>query len=145
MDKLAEEISIEIEYIERTLQLLDEAIGRREKSAIELSAIGSFLHHCYTGMENILKRILKFKRVIIPSSGSSHKDLLTLAVEEDIISRELSDELDRYRGFRHFFVHAYGILLEEEELEPLAKDLPKVWKQFEQEIENCLNRTSRKQ
>ena len=85
MDKLKEEISIEKEYIEKTLKLLEEALSRAEKSPIELSAIGSFLHHCYTGMENILNRILKFKKVKIHSSASSHKDLLSVAVDEDII------------------------------------------------------------
>lgn len=140
MDKLNEEISIEKEYIEKTLKLLDEALSRSEKSLIELSAIGSFLHHCYTGMENILNRILKFKKVKIPSSASSHKDLLNVTVDEDIISQDLSDKLDKYLGFRHFFVHAYGILLEEEELQPLAENLPKIWNQFEQEIKNCIKK-----
>ena len=140
MDKLTEEISIEKEFIEKTLQLLDEALNRSEKSAIELSAIGSFLHHSYTGMENILIRILKFKKVKIPSSASSHKDLLNVAVDDDILSQDLSDRLDKYRGFRHFFVHAYGILLEEEELRPLAENLRKVWDQFEQEIENFIKK-----
>ncbi len=142
MDKLAEEISIEKEYIEKTRKLLDEALNRSEKSAIELSAIGSFLHHSYTGMENILQRILKFQKVKIPSSASSHKDLLNVVVDEDIISQDLSDKLDKYRGFRHFFVHAYGILLEEEEVRPLAENLPNVWNQFEQEIENYIKKLS---
>ncbi len=44
-----------------------------------------------------------------------------------ILSQDLSDELDKYRGFRHFFVHAYGILLEEDELQPRAVNLAKVW------------------
>jgi uncharacterized protein YutE (UPF0331/DUF86 family) len=106
MDKLVEEISIEKEYIQKTLELLDEALNRPDKSAIELSAIGSFLHHCYTGLENIIKRILKFKRIKIPSSAFSHKDLLNVAVYEDIITQELSDKLDKYLGFRHFlFMH----------------------------------------
>lgn len=86
MDKLVEEISIEKEYIKKTLKLLDEALSRSHKSAIELSAIGSFLHHVYTGMENILKRILKYKRINIPDSASSHKDLLDIAVSKQIIS-----------------------------------------------------------
>ena len=60
---------------------------------------------------------------------------------KDIISQHLSDKLDKYRGFRHFFIHAYGILLEEEELQPLAENLPKVWKQFEKEIENCIKKS----
>lgn len=62
----------------------------------------------YKGMENILKRLLKFKRVEIPSSESSHKDLLNLAVNGNIISQSLSDELDKYRGFRHFFFMRMG-------------------------------------
>jgi hypothetical protein len=37
-------------------------------------------------MENTLKRILKFKGVAIPASSSSHKDLLTLSVQENFIS-----------------------------------------------------------
>jgi uncharacterized protein YutE (UPF0331/DUF86 family) len=104
MDNLVEEIAIEKEYIEKTLALLDEALNRSDKSAIELSAIGSFLHHCYNGTENILKRILKFKNIAIPGSASSHKDLLNVAVNEDIISQDLSDQLDKYRGFRHYLL-----------------------------------------
>lgn len=140
MDKLNEEISIEKEYIKKTLKLLNEALSRSEKSAIELSAIGSFLHHCYTGMENILNRVLKFKKIKVPRSASSHKDLLSVAVAENIISQDLSDNLDKYRGFRHFFVHAYGILLEEEDLQPLAENLPEVWEKFVQEIESCVKK-----
>lgn len=140
MDKLTEEISIEKEYIEKTLDLLDEALSRSERSSIELSAIGSFLHHCYTGMENILKRILKFNKVKIPGSASSHKDLLNAAVDEHIISQDLSEQLDKYRGFRHFFVHAYGFLLEEKELQPLSENLRNVWNQFEAEVESRLKR-----
>jgi hypothetical protein len=85
MDKLLSEISIEAEYIEKTLQLINDALNRPKRSAIELSAIGSFLHQAYTGMENILKRIIKYKNIEIPVSASSHKDLLNIALEENII------------------------------------------------------------
>ena len=140
MDSLFEEISIEKEYIKETLRLLEEALNRPEKSAIELSAIGSFLHHIYTGMENILKRIIRFKNINIPDSTSSHKDLLSVAVGQKIISQELSDQLDTYRGFRHFFVHAYGVQLETDKLNPLVEELPTVWNRFEQEIQTFLKR-----
>lgn len=94
MDKLIEEISIEKDYIKKTIKLLDEALNRSKKSAIEISAIASFLHHRYTGMENILKRILKFKKVRIPSSASSHKDLLNVVVDENVITQNLSEKLE---------------------------------------------------
>lgn len=140
MDSLLEEISIEKDYIKETLKLLEEALNRPEKSAIELSAMGSFLHHIYTGMENILKRIIRYKNVNIPDSTSSHKDLLNTAVDEEIISQELSDQLDTYRGFRHFFVHAYGVQLEVDKLNPLVEELPATWNRFEQEIGSWLKR-----
>ncbi len=138
MDKLLEEILIERDYIEETLDVLREAINRSEKTVVELSAIGASLHHCYNGMENILKRILKFHNISTPSSGSSHKDLLDIAIQEKLISEDISDKLDKFRGFRHFFVHGYGVLLNEEELQPLVDELPDVWVQFENEIQNFL-------
>ncbi len=95
-------------------KVLQEALHRPEKNVIEWSAIGVCLHHCYTGIENILKQILKFQQILIPSSASSHKDLIDVAIQQRIISTELSEHLDVYRGFRHFFMHAYGIMLREE-------------------------------
>lgn len=135
MDKLVQEITAEKEHIEKTLLALSEALNRPEKTIIELAAIGAFLHNIYSGMENILKRILKFKGIAIPGAQSSHRDLLDHSVAAGVISQSLSEELDDYRGFRHFFVHAYGFMLDTEQLIPLAENLPATWAQFETEIE----------
>lgn len=136
MDKLREEIAIEREYIDKTLEVLRGAMLRPEKTVIELSAIGSCLHHSYTGIENILKRICNFQHIQVPHTPSSHKDLLDIVLRYGIISDDLSEKLDKYRGFRHFFVHGYGVLLDEEELQPLADEFPEVWNQFQYEIED---------
>jgi uncharacterized protein YutE (UPF0331/DUF86 family) len=61
----------------------------------------------------LLKRVLKHLQVPLTDSATSHKDLLDLAVEQSVISQELSEALDSYRAFRHFFVHGYGIALQE--------------------------------
>jgi uncharacterized protein YutE (UPF0331/DUF86 family) len=134
-NELKREILAEKEHITKTLFLLKRTLARPEKDEAELAAIGSFIHNVYTGIENMLKRILKFKQVIIPDSPSSHKNLLDQAVLTGIISATLSDELDDYRGFRHFFVHAYVLFLDEEQLIPLAENLPMLWKRFDHEIE----------
>lgn len=135
MDKLVQEVTAEKEHIETTLLALSEALSRPEKTIIELAAIGTFLHNIYSGMENILKRILKFQGIAIPGSQSSHKDLLDHSVAAGVISQSLSEELDEYRGFRHFFVHAYSFMLNTGQLIPLAENLPATWAQFETEIE----------
>ncbi|MCK4256460.1 hypothetical protein KAX35_06205 [candidate division WOR-3 bacterium] len=138
MDKLTKQILAEKENIETALTNLKDAIARKEKSVIELAAIGTFLHNIYTGIENILKQILHTKDVEIPKSNTWHKDLLNLSVSMGIISEKLSDRLYEYLTFRHFFVHAYGFTLEETHLEDLTNNIPEIWLQFLQEIENSL-------
>ncbi len=135
MSALSEEILVEKEHIEKTLDILREAVERTHKTVVELSAIGACIHHCYSGMENIIKRMLKSRKISVSKSSSSHKDLLDEAERQGIISNRLLNRLDKFRGFRHFFVHAYGFMLNEDELLPLATELPDVWKQFFGEIQ----------
>lgn len=141
MDELNKEILAEKELILETLGSLDEALKRKEKTVIELAGISTFLQNAYNGIENILKRIFMYREIPIPDTETSHKDLLDVSVEHKIITEDLMHELDRFRGFRHFFVHGYVIRLEEEKLIPLALDLRKVWERFETEINIFLNNT----
>ncbi|HEW78915.1 MAG TPA: hypothetical protein ENH34_02965 [Phycisphaerales bacterium] len=136
MDKLPRQILAEKESVEIALSNLKGAIARKEKTIIELAAIGTFLHNIYNGIENILKQILKAKDVEVPKSDTWHKDLLNLSLSMGIISEGLSDELYEYLTFRHFFVHAYGFMLEETHLEDLADNIPETWAQFLSEAEN---------
>ncbi|MBI3584903.1 MAG: hypothetical protein HY096_13285 [Nitrospinae bacterium] len=113
MGNLSKEILAEKENVENVLNNLKEAMTRAEKTVIELSAIASFLHNIYNGIENILKQILKGKNIKISRSETWHKDLLNISVSLEIISENLSDKLYEYLSFRHFFIHAYGFMLEE--------------------------------
>jgi len=106
MNELLREVEAEKEQILATLQALREALERREKTLIELAAIATFLYNAYNGMENILKRILRYRGITLPSSESWHKDLLAVSVDLQIISFDLSKRLDEYRAFRHFMVMA---------------------------------------
>ena len=130
MVDLTKKIAAEKENVERVLDNLREALGRTERSAVELAAIATFIHNIYNGMENILKQVLRARGVAIPKSETSHKDLLNLASYNEIVSTELCDQLYEYLTFRHFFVHAYGFMLEEKHLAHLARDIPEVWSQF---------------
>ena len=138
MDDLLREVQAEKEYILDTLRALNEALQRKEKTAVELAAISTFLQNTYNGIENILKRILKFKGISIPVSESWHKGLIDLSVDNQIISLELSKRLDEYRAFRHFSIHGYGVLLDKEKLMPLATTLPDLWKDFEREVDTSM-------
>jgi uncharacterized protein YutE (UPF0331/DUF86 family) len=138
MDELLQDIAADKERIEDTLEALVKTLRRKRRGFVELAAIATCLHNCYSGIENLLKRVLQHLQVPLPHSATSHKDLLDLAVEQGIISQELSEALDEYRAFRHFFVHGYGIALQEAPLQPLAQHLPGVWHRFESELSNFL-------
>jgi uncharacterized protein YutE (UPF0331/DUF86 family) len=138
MDNLEQEILAEKEYISGTLQALEKSMRRKRKTVIELSAIGTFLQNTYSGIENILKRILKFKKIPVLHTETYHQDLLNLSVKHKIISENMFYELKKYLGFRHFFVHGYGIMMDEEKLMPLAENLPDVWSKFDLEISKLM-------
>ncbi len=134
MVELILEVQAEKEHISNTLSALKRIRSRKRKTVVELAAMAVFLHNIYNGMENSLKRILRFKKVQISSSETFHKDLLDLAVTHEIITFKLSKKLDEYRAFRHFFVHGYGIMLDEKQIKPLATNIAKVWKAFDSQI-----------
>jgi len=130
MADITRQVAAEKENVEKALGNLRDAMGRREKSVVELAAIATFIHNIYNGIENILKQVLKAKGTEIPKSDTWHKDLLNLSVSLGIIPEKLSDDLYEYLTFRHFFVHAYGFMLEEAHLENLANNITSVWLQF---------------
>lgn len=61
MNRLIKEFQAEKEYILNTLEALKKAMNRKTITVVELAAISTFLHNTYNGIENILKRTLKFK------------------------------------------------------------------------------------
>lgn len=120
MADIPEEILAEREQVEKALAILLEVLQKREKSIVELSAIATFLHNCYNGIENILKQTTRKKKISIPFSEHWHKKLLQVSVKENIISNSLTDKLYDFLAFRHFFIHGYGHRLNEEQLLTLA-------------------------
>lgn len=135
MAKLALKIQAEIENITLVLSELRKFANKTPKSVLEIAGTGTFLHNFYTGIENIIKQILSDQQIPIPTSATWHKDLLDLAQTQKIISMKTREQLGKFLVFRHFFVHAYGFMLEEKELEPLIALAPGIFTQFKQEIQ----------
>ena len=134
MGNLPRQISAEVENVEAALRNLEETMARPIKTVVELAAMGTFLHNVYNGIENILKQTLKLRSIQLAKGENWHKELLNLSVEHGVISAETSDELYEYLTFRHFFVHAYGFMLEEIPLESLVHNIPRVWSKFISEV-----------
>jgi len=138
MASVREKVAAELENISQALDDLQNARARPERTVVERAALATFLHNIYSGFENIIKQILQAKGIAIPHTQTSHKDLVNLASAERIISQPLADDIFPFLTFRHFFVHAYGFMLEEDPLMKLVEKIPNVHSRFVSEIEAAL-------
>jgi len=138
MSDLRRKIDAEKQYIVLTLDNLVAVLERPERSIVELAAIATFLHNVYNGIENVLKMVFKAHGIEIPSSETWHKDLLAQAISRGMVSDEVGESLYEYLAFRHFFVHGYGFMLEEEALLSLAEGVAELYAHFEANIEGFL-------
>ena len=103
---------------------------KSEYSSAELAAIATFIHNCYNGIENILKRILSFNQIEIKETPTWHKDLLKTSLDIGVVTNDLYSTLSSYLSFRHFFVHAYSFALRWDELKSLVEDLEETLKRL---------------
>ena len=130
--QLREHCDAEFENIYRVTSELTAVVQSRNSDypIAELAAIATFIHNCYNGIENILKRILYFEKKELKDGPTWHKELLKSASAAGIITDDLYAELSNYLSFRHFFVHAYSFTLRWDDLKPLAVNLDLVLSKF---------------
>lgn len=118
--------------IKEIAQVLENKKGSVRAS--DLMACAGYLHHYYTGIESVFERISRAFDGGLTSGGDYHRELLrsmTLEIPDirpSIISRDLAEELDEYRRFRHMFRHSYGSELRWRKMEPLAKGIDSMTK-----------------
>jgi len=138
MVKLKEKIEAEYENIDKLISELPEKDKLPFLQFLELAGVATLLHNFYNGIENILKLSLKEKNVPLPEGESWHKDLLMLAVDNEIISEKTMMKLGEYLAFRHFFSHAYALDLYADKLEPLVEKIKEVYSDFKKDISKFL-------
>lgn len=139
MNNYSDKIKIEIVNIDHVFTELPDSDNLHLLSPLELAGVAALLHNFYNGIENIIKRILIIRNVIIPYNQSWHKELLNLASQESIISENLKIRLGDFLAFRHYFSHGYAINLSAELLEPLVQKASSVYQDFKNEIEPHLD------
>ena len=138
MASLSQRIKVELDNISQVLTEIERIKGKENKATVELAGIATFIHNFYSGIENILNQILREKNITVPKTESWHKSLLALSIENEIITKHLRDTLSEYLAFRHFFVHAYGFMLEERELLALVNNIDNAFIEFNEAIKKYL-------
>jgi uncharacterized protein YutE (UPF0331/DUF86 family) len=145
MASLHEKVEAELEQMDRALRLLPSARGISQLSGLELAGTASLLSALYHGVENIMKQALLAVGVTLPSGAAWHRDLLQSACAHGIITAALQDRLTPYMGFRHFFVHAYGLDLDPHQLRPLVEDIRPICTRFKLEVTRFVHARAKRQ
>ncbi len=128
-----ERIEAECEAIEKTLITLPQK-PLSQLSELELAGVAILLNNFYNGVENILKQIFQKQSLKLPEGPAWHQNLIISAVNENIISDELSNGIKEYMSFRHFVAHGYAFNLDPERLQELTDNILKVFEEFKSEI-----------
>jgi hypothetical protein len=87
------------------------------------------LHAWYTAFESILERIARVVEGDLPGGPSHHQDLLRgmalplAQVRPAVLDPKRLGDLSELLAFRHFFRHAYAVVLDEAELRRHASRL----------------------
>lgn len=130
-------IEAEYEAIERTLSMLPEK-PLSQLSKLELAGISILLSNFYNGVENILKQVFKKLSLELPTGSAWHQNLLTNAVNKNIISKNLGNKIKEYMSFRHVVAHGYSFNLKPKRLQELTANASTIFKNFKKEINNTI-------
>lgn len=113
--------------VERTLQAWDKAA--KQDDDFYLDSVALNLHAFYSGLERIFEKLASTIDGAVPSAANWHQELLTQmqteipTVRPAIISSQLKEALDEYRGFRHLVRNVYTYHLKPEKLKLLVNNL----------------------
>ena len=130
-------INFEINQIEKEIKIIElikDVMSKGKLDEIQLRAAASTLHSIYNGIEKILLMKIKNLKIDIGSNHKWHTELLIKSRENSLISDSLEEELRDLMGFRHFYRHAYGFMLNKENIKPLVNNIKKIFEDFKREI-----------
>ena len=146
--ELREEIAIELELMEATVQellALQRDATARELTVRERAAAAAFLAQFYNGVEAIFKRISRYHTVPLPTGATWHVDLFKrfcLPAQEPLpalLDNSLASALSPFRRFRHVVHHGYSFQLEWNRMAEGIASVEGVFLRLKSELSNYLS------
>jgi hypothetical protein len=110
----------------------------------EKLAAGALLSQFYMGVENVLKRISKYRDVALPDSAHWHAELLDRFVEPShaslpaLFDEKRARDLKPYRAFRHVVRHGYGFDLDWTRMQDGVANVEDVFERFRECVDEYL-------
>ncbi len=130
---------IDIEYtLKRAAAGLEK--GKLDNDDLYLDGIALNLHGFYSGIERLLERIAVQVDGSLPQGANWHQSLLLQMADElpsvrpAVISDEVRQWLDEYRGFRHIVRNVYTYKFEPSRIERLTLNVLNLFDQLKNEM-----------
>lgn len=149
-DKLRKQVHVERQQLNRLIDehrpLLD-SCRSQSPNPIELSALATFLHSFYSGIENSLKRIAVQIDGGVPTGDAWHRQLLdsmasATKLRSPVLSKALYETMSEYLAFRHFFRQAYSFHFDWYKMSHLVLNAERTMRLFETEVDAFLDTLS---
>jgi len=124
--------------VARTLQAWDKATKQHDDFFLDSVALN--LHAFYSGLERIFEKLASAIDGTVPTAANWHQELLIQmqteipSVRPAIISSQLRESLEEYRGFRHVVRNVYSYHLKPEKLKLLVGNLESTFLQAREEL-----------
>jgi hypothetical protein len=120
---ISSQVAIEFRSIEETISAIDDILKRASSGNVhpsDAAAGATYLSQCYNGIENILKRMVRFFEATLPEGPNWHADLLLMFCDNREVDTPVPRLLDEHlflkltslRKFRHVVFHGYSIKFE---------------------------------
>jgi len=114
--------------------------AKRKQDDLYLDAVALNLHAFYSAIERIFEKIAKEIDESVPDGANWHRELLDQMILEidgirpAVLSVDLKEELEDYRGLRHVVRNVYTFQLNPEKLSILVTKLPGVMSEIEVQL-----------
>lgn len=124
--------------VDRALQAWDKATKQDDDFFLDSVALN--LHAFYSGLERIFEKLASTIDRTVPSAANWHQELLTQmqteipTVRPAVISSQLKESLEEYRGFRHVVRNVYTYHLKPEKLKILVGNLEGTFRLASEEL-----------
>lgn len=140
-----EEELFEIDKVVKKINTAWQLANKGDDMTYYVDSVALNLHGFYSGVERIFELIAKKIDNNLPEGNSWHQDLLIQMktelkrVRPAVISRNTYLKLDDYRSFRHVVRKVYTFNLTKKRIEPLVKDVEKVYSQLKEELKDFID------